>query len=115
MMIIEFAEGRTIDPMPEVMEKLFDKCEVVISTQVLEMLKKMHSYTALNNVYTFNRRTRGTNVLFSFKVTKGTEGNTVTNLECIGAELGLVPTEANMNKIQGAEKVYFMLQGELER
>ena len=57
-MIIEFAVGRTVDPMPEVMEKLFEKCEILISTQVLEMLKKMHSYTAINNEYTFHRRAR---------------------------------------------------------
>ena len=112
-MIIEFAEGRTVDPMPEVMEKLFDKCEILISTKVLELMKKLHSYTSYNNQYRFHRRTRGTDALFSFIVTTGTEGNKVSNLECIGAELGLAPREENVcNILQCREKVYFMLQGE---
>ena len=44
--MIEFAVERTVDPMPEVLEKLFEKYEILISNRVLDVLKKMHSYTA---------------------------------------------------------------------
>lgn len=109
--MIEFAVERTVDPMPEMLEKLFEKCEILISNRVLDVLKKMHSYTAHDNQYKFHRRTRGADVLYSFIVTTGAEGNKVSDLECY-AELGRVVPECDMHNVQSVDKVYFMLQGE---
>ena len=110
-MIIEFAEERTMDPMPEVMERMFENGKIMISTKVLDLLKKMHSYTKTNKQYTFHRRNRGTDVLFSFRVTEGPEWNIVSDLECIITEAS-VKTKSMDMYVQNMENVYFIIKGE---
>ena len=110
-MIIEFAEERTLDPMPEVMKELFEKSKILISTKVLNVLKKMHAYTKTNNQYTFHRRISGTNVLFSFGVTEGPKWNTVSGLECIITEASVAPKNMEAHE-QDMENVYFIIKGE---
>lgn len=110
------AVERTMDPMKEVMDCLFEKKgEVFISNKILEFIKKAHSYTMIPcgtyDVYTFHKRARGTDALFSFIVMSGEEGNKVSNLECI-AELGLVGKQCELVDTKTREKVYVTVQGE---
>lgn len=104
----------TVDPMPKVMECLFGKCETSISDEVLHAMKKLHSYTKIVKgnveIYTFYKRARGTDALFSFLVTTGTKENKVSNLDCI-AELGLMERHEDVNTTP-AKKVYVMIRGE---
>ena len=112
--ITKIALKDTVDPMPYVMDSLFGKCETSISNEVLDAMKKMHSYTKIikgdQEVYTFHKRVRGTDALFSFLVTTGTKGNKVSNLECF-AELGLMERHEESNTTP-AKKVYVMIKGE---
>ena len=59
--------------------------EIEISDKILEAIKSEHSYTMKPNgkedVYTFNKRARGTEVLYSFFVRVGGFGNRVSDLE----------------------------------
>ena len=109
-MIIEFAEER-IDPMQEMMERMFENSKILISDKVLERLKKWHSYTKTKNQYIFHRRIRGTNVLFSFKVTEGQEWNTVSDFECIITEAS-VKLECIDTYVKNPENVYIRIKGE---
>lgn len=84
----------TVDPMPEVLQCLFGKCETSISNDVLDVMIRMHSFTKHNEgnqeVFTFYKRERRTDgLLFSFLVKKGENGNKVSKLECF-TELGLM-------------------------
>jgi len=116
-MIIKIAVERTVDPMPEVMNSLFGQREILISDKVLEMLKQMHSYSKITkgnyDEYTFHRRTRGTDALFSFIVTTGADGNKASNLECIVAELGIMGKDDDVYKQKNDRKIYFVLQDEI--
>lgn len=115
-MITEIAVERTVDPMHEVMDCLFAKCEILISNKILDVMKKFHSYTKITNVsdekYIFHRRTRGTDALFSFIVTTGVDGNKVSDLECIVAEFGPMDSQNDIANTRFGNKVYIMLQGE---
>ena len=111
------AVKRTMDPMQEVMRFLFEKKgELFVSDKILEIIKKEHSYTMATQgkeeVYTFHKRIRGTDTLFSFLVTSRPEGNIVSNLDCIAAEFGLkCAHEYNRDEKYDA-KVYVTLQDE---
>ena len=94
------AVKRTMDPMQVVMNCLFEKKgDVFISNKILEIIKKAHSYTmstqGKEDVYTFHKRIRGTDTLFSFLVTKRPEGNRVSNLDCITADFGVLYNHEN--------------------
>ena len=107
----------TMDPMQVVMRSLFEKSgEVFISEKILELIKKAHSYTMITQgkeeVYTFHKRIRGTDTLFSFLVTARPEGNRVSKLECIAADFGLRCTNEFETDLNFEEKVYVVLQGE---
>jgi len=111
------AVTRTMDPMQEVMNCLFEKIgEVFISNKILEKIKKTHSYTmrirGKEEVYTFHKRIRGTDELFSFLVTAEPEGNRAFNLDCLVAEFGLTPKRKKTTDSKFGEKVYVMLQEE---
>ena len=107
----------TMDPMQVVMSSLFEKNgEVFISKKILEIIKKAHSYTMIahgkEEVYTFHKRIRGTDTLFSFLVTARPEGNRVSNLECIAADFGLKCNQEFQTDLNFDAKVYVELQGE---
>ena len=111
------AVSGTMDPMQEVMNRLFEKTgEVFISKKILEIIKTAHSYTMTTQgkeeVYTFHKRIRGTDTLFSFLVTSRPEGNRVSNLDCISADFGVMyhPNYEADTKLD--ESIYVMLQGE---
>lgn len=115
--ITRIAVKRTMDPMQEVMNCLFEKKgDVFISNKILKLIKEAHSYTKIprgnEEEYTFHKRVRGTNALFSFLVTTGPAGNHVSNLDCIAAELGLMEKHKEMADATPGRKVYVMLQGE---
>lgn len=115
--ITKIAVKNTIDPMQVVMDCLFEnKDEILISDKILECIKKTHSYMKRPHVkyevYTFHKRVRGTDALFSFLVTTGADGNKVSTIECITAELGLMESHINSQNEKIKKKVYFMFQGE---
>ena len=109
------AVSRTMDPMQEVMNSLFEKKgEVFISQKILEIIKTAHSYTmstqGKEEVYTFHKRIRGTDTLFSFLVTARPEGNRVSNLECISADFGVLHNHENGTDAKLNGRVFVMLQ-----
>ena len=112
---ITIAVESAVDPMTQVMDCLFRECEVLISDKILDVMKKFHSYTKMTKgkveKYTFHRRTRGTDALFSFVVTTGMNGNKVSDLECIAAELGLMGKQETSCEKTG-EKVYVIFKEE---
>ena len=115
--ITRIAVERTMDPMQDVMDCLFEKIgEVFISNKILEIIKKAHSYTMITQgkeeVYTFLKRIRGTETLFSFLVTTGPEGNRVSNLDCIGADFGLLYNHEYGTSAETNGKVFVILQDE---
>ena len=108
---------RTMDPMQEVMNCLFEKKgDVFISNKILEIIKKAHSYTMITqgkeHIYTFHKRIRGTDTLFSFLVTAKDEGNRVSNLACLSAEFGVPRNHEDGTDEKIDERVLVMLQGE---
>lgn len=115
--ITRIAVKRTMDPMQVVMNNLFEKKgEVFISKKILEIIKTAHSYTMITQgkeeVYTFHKRIRGTDTLFSFLVTARPEGNRVSNLDCISADFGVLYNHEDGTDEKLEERVYVMLQGE---
>ena len=115
--ITRIAVKRTMDPMQEVMNCLFEKNgDVFISDKILSLIKEAHSYTMIPRgnaeEYTFHKRVRGTDALFSFLVTTGPAGNHVSSLDCIAAELGLMEKHKDMADENTGAKVYVMLQDE---
>ena len=110
------AVKRTMDPMNAVLDCLFEnKGEVFISNKILEFIKKAHSYTMVPcgkyDAYTFHKRARGTNALFSFLVMAGEKENKVYGLECV-AELGLMEKHCELVDAKTRERVYVTLEGE---
>lgn len=113
--ITRIAVKRTMDPMQELMNCLFEKkADVFISNKILELIKKTHSYTMLpcgsTNIYTFHKRIRGTDVVFSFMVAVEPTGNRVFGLDCIIAELGLIEKYKEAMKVKNNQNVYLMMQ-----
>ena len=111
------AVERTMDPMQEVMRFLFEKKgKLFVSDKILETIKKAHSYTMVTQgkeeVYTFHKRIRGTDTLFSFLITSRPEGNRVSNLDCIATEFGLKCNHVYDTDEKTDTKVCVMLQGE---
>ena len=111
------AVKRTMDPMQEVMECLFEKSgEIFISNKILEIIKKAHSYTMMTQgkeeIYTFHKRIRGTETLFSFEVTVRPDGNQVSNLDCIAADFGLLHNHEYGTNAKAGRKVFMILQDE---
>ena len=115
--ITQIAVNPTMDPMKAVMDCLFEKrCDLFISDGILELIKKVHSYTKTFNgkqeVYVFNKRARGTEALFSFVVKTKNNENLVSNLECIISELGVMRRNEDVINGTTMEKVYVRLQEE---
>ena len=115
--ITTIAVKRTMDPMQAVMSCLFEKIgEVFISNKLLENIKKSHSYTmkiqGKEEVYTFHKRIRGTDELFSFLVTTEPEGNRASDLNCLVAEFGMTAKNKNIADSKTSSKVYMILQEE---
>ena len=115
--ITTIAVNTTMDPMQAVMSCLFEKIgEVFISNKLLEKIKKSHSYTmkiqGKEEVYTFHKRIRGTDELFSFLVTTEPEGNRASDLNCLIAEFGLTEKHKNVTSSEITPKVYVTLQEE---
>ena len=115
--ITKIAVNRTMDPMQAVMNCLFEKRgDVFISNRILEHIKKVHSYTKISQgkeeTYTFHKRIRGTDELFSFLVVTGPAGNRAYGLDCLIAEFGVVHKNANITESKMNPKVYVMLQEE---
>lgn len=115
--ITTIAVNRTMDPIQAVMACLFEKRgEVFISNKILENIKKVHSYTMISGgkeeVYTFHKRIRGTDTLFSFLVSTGPAGNRAYGLDCLIAEFGSVQKHNNIVETTINQKVYVMLQEE---
>lgn len=115
--ITRIAVKKTMDPMQEVMNSLFEnKGELFISKKILEIIKKAHSYTMITQgkeeVYTFHKRIRGTDTLFSFLVTAKPEGNRVSDLDCISADFGVMHNHEDGTNEKLEKRVYMMLQDE---
>jgi len=115
--ITRIAVNRTMDPMQEVMNCLFEKKgDVFISNEILGQIKKLHSYTMRNQgkeeTYTFHKRIRGTDALFSFLVTTETTGNRVYGMDCLIAELGVFQKNKIIADSKSPQEVYVMFQGE---
>ena len=115
--VTRIAVNRTMDPMQAVMNCLFEKIgEVFISAEILEHIKKLHSYTMISQgkeeTYTFHKRIRGTDELFSFLVATGPAGNRAYGLDCLSAEFGVVRKSSNDAESKMTPKVYVMLQEE---
>ena len=99
------------------MNCLFEKKgDVFISDKILSLIKEAHSYTMIPRgnaeEYTFHKRVRGTDALFSFLVITGPAGNQVSNLDCIAAELGLMEKHKDATDATSHGKVYVMFQDE---
>ena len=115
--ITKIAVKRTIDPMQEVMNALFEKKgDIFISDKILNLIKTTHSYTMIpcgkSAIYNFHKRIRGTETLFSFLVTTGPGGNRVSELDCIVAEFGVLEKHKALIDTTPHGKVFLMLQEE---
>ena len=114
--ITQLAVKGTVDPMQEVMDHLFGKeYEIYISDEILEIMKKTHSYNMTPNgneaVYTFNKRGRATHIYYSFTVVSSRENeNRVSKLEYT-TEIGLTEKHHEVDNAP-RKKVYITLQEE---
>ena len=115
--ITRIAVKSTMDPMQVIMNSLFErKGDVFISNKILNLIKEAHSYTMIpsgnTEVYTFHKRIRGTDALFSFFVIKGIEEIKVLDLDCFAAELGLMQKHKEIFEAKKNGKVYVIYQEE---
>ena len=105
----------TVDPMPELIVFLFGKYEILISDEILEAMKKMHSYTQTkcgnDEFYIFHKRGRGTHIFFNFSVVKSVKENKVSHLEYV-TELGVSERHEYSSNTTSAKKIYMAFKGE---